>query len=1647
MGLRATVEALEVRNLLSTIVGQVINDLNGNALRDVGESGISGVSITLDQLNTATGASTPVTTTTTDSSGNYQFNGVSAGTYLVSEQVPTGSLLTFPTAEHSARSYTIQVGPNNTVLGGTLSSSLTAPADNWLASLPAGNYSFPLAGDFMFQFGGSGVAPSRVYFSGQAQVQTQAAVVSPASGDSATTTTVNATMTQLVLHGTISSDQHEQGYLGPITLTLTMPSSGQITSRKDSASLADSNFDINATLEIPNGFGTPTTLHTAVPINFLAREIAQFPAVGGSYQYRGTQPPISLVDSTGAEQGKLYFASLNPLAGYDFGNFTQATVQGRAYIDGNGNGVFDAGDTPLVNQPVILQLTAEVSGPTGEEGEGGTSGSGGPPVGKGEPSTTPVTVYTDSNGLYSFSGLGPGAYTIRQPDGAPLSVTTPNTADHGFTIDTLTSGSSLTYDFVNSFATGQLNQGSAAGYPAASDTIVPNLHLGVTEYANSPGQSSINDGVQFGSALVPGATVPLTITVVVPEGQTAYLSGWLDAHGNNTFAPGSGMGNHGDQIQLSGDPTYSYLSDYVVGAGVHTLSLNMIVPSGLTLTGGQLATYARFRLSTTAGLGPDSSSGPANPDGEVEDIPVSIFDPSRLGVVQGQTFEDVNGDGVHQPGEPGLDGWTVQLVNLDNGQVVATQTSAPEDINLGGSTVTEHGIYHFGGVVPGRYEVRSTPPSAPGASAVTAPASGEGEVVYRFDVTAGETVGSLPSATTPASPGWLNTLPASTDSLFTLGNFMILKGGGGGHSTGTGSTGGSTGTGSTDSGQPIRLSVVGSAQIFHDTINVGGLIPAEITGLQLEGIAVQDGTEGGPPTMLGPVTVKLGLFRSMGTFGASSGSGSGESSDTATFSLYVEFDLTSLGLGIVTNTRPLDIAGTITQSPIIGTTLARQGGGSPIPLRDSVTGAEPLRLVTGSLTTMVGLDYGTAFLGSLSGNVFNDLNADNIRQAGEVGLPGSTVVVEQVLTDGGSTGSSGSSGNGSGETTTPTVFMTRTDANGNWTIGNLVPGTYKVTVIPPASFGVSGGTTVSYSQTVQSQSLIGNINFGNFPINNPPIIAAPPTASTTEGTQSVFSTAGGDAIVVSDPDAGVLPIQLTLQASGGTLSLSQTTGLTFSVGDGTANSKIVVTGTIADLNAALDGMQFIPTPYFSGSANLSVTADDLGNSGFGGAMTATAAVPISVTAVANAPTLTAPDVSGYQGSPVPLGIAAALVDTDGSETLSITLGGLPAGATLSAGTNLGGGNWLLTPDQLAGLTITSPVSGKLTLAVTATSKETSNSSTATTTASQNLSLTSVTRGMVYLDLNANGVRDPGEPGLPGRVVYGDLNGNRILDAGDPTATTDASGQFSLIGVNTNSTGVFEARDLAFDYHYSVEQLHTNADGSLDIGVVPISPIAPVPVVPNPFVATPSTDPNSAYVQSLYKAVLGRAGDDSEVATWLVKLNTGTTQSEVALGFLNSAEHREEQVFTYYDQFLHRAPDPSSVNWVNALQSGVSEQKIVEAFLDSPEYQAAHQDPANFVRDLYLDVLGRQGDPGGQAFWKTELASGMSRQAVEAHFVESSEAASQLVTSFYASYLRRQSDSSSHFWLTNLESSNGSATDVALGFLTSDEFDQRARNNL
>ncbi|WP_117194795.1 T1SS-143 repeat domain-containing protein [Rhizobium terrae] len=107
---------------------------------------------------------------------------------------------------------------------------------------------------------------------------------------------------------------------------------------------------------------------------------------------------------------------------------------------------------------------------------------------------------------------------------------------------------------------------------------------------------------------------------------------------------------------------------------------------------------------------------------------------------------------------------------------------------------------------------------------------------------------------------------------------------------------------------------------------------------------------------------------------------------------------------------------------------------------------------------------------------------------------------------------------------------------------------------------------------------------------------------------------------------------------------------------------------------------------------------------------------------------------GTEDMPVSLSISVALTDTDGSESLTrIVLSGFPEnGGTLSAGVKQPDGSWVLTPAQLGNLTYAPPKdwSGSFTLKVAATSTETANGDTATTTATQVIDIRPVADGAI-----------------------------------------------------------------------------------------------------------------------------------------------------------------------------------------------------------------------------------------------------------------------------------------------------------------------------
>jgi hypothetical protein len=66
-------------------------------------------------------------------------------------------------------------------------------------------------------------------------------------------------------------------------------------------------------------------------------------------------------------------------------------------------------------------------------------------------------------------------------------------------------------------------------------------------------------------------------------------------------------------------------------------------------------------------------------------------------------------------------------------------------------------------------------------------------------------------------------------------------------------------------------------------------------------------------------------------------------------------------------------------------------------------------------------------------------------------------------------------------------------------------------------------------------------------------------------------------------------------------------------------------------------------------------------------------------------------------------------------------------------------------------------------------------------------------GIVYNDFNGDQLKDNGEKGLSGWQVYADTNDNGVYDIGEPIATTNASGQFTIAGLQEGGYRIREIR--------------------------------------------------------------------------------------------------------------------------------------------------------------------------------------------------------------------------------------------------------------
>jgi uncharacterized repeat protein (TIGR01451 family) len=760
------------------------------------------------------------------------------------------------------------------------------------------------------------------------------------------------------------------------------------------------------------------------------------------------------------------------LANVSFGE-TTATISGLVYFDANGDGVFTTGELGI--DDVVITLTGvDVNG-----------------------NAVIRTTASLSDGTYRFDGLLSGTYAVTQaqPTGFADGNETLGGAGGALVAPDTISGVALGAGVVASgYNFGE--QGTALG-----GVVYIDFNGNGVREAGEPGLANVSvtildsvgtavavvqtaaDGSYLVGGLTPGnyrvietqpsgftSSTPDSLNVFVPAagltsvnfGETTTLgrllgSTYLDLNNDGIRQAGEpGIG--GVTITLTGsDAAGNAVARSVVSAADGTYLFTLLPASnaaGYTLTQTQPTGYADG-LDTAGDLGGtagnDVITGIVLPAGAVA---AGYNFGERGAVLTGRVFVDANSNGVRDPGEIAGVGGVFITLTTRAGVIVATTTSAAD------------GTYSFLGVVPGDYLITETQPvgfgsSTPNTLVVTVPPAGLADQNF------GETQAS------------------------NLAGFVYVD---------------LNNNGLRDANEPglanVTLSLTGPVSQNVTTGADGsyvfsGLAPGVYTVTQAQPAGFSDGPEtvgsaGGTPTPTDTIAnIPLGALDSAkgydfaelpaagtGTITGSvfldnNANGTRDAGDPGLGGIAITL-LDGLGNFVAVTTTAVD--GTYTFFNLApGTYQVRQaqplGYGSSTP-----DVSAPITLAGGGTSTVL---FGET-LGTISGRVFGDNNNNGLFDGVDFAISGVAITL------------TGTDVNGA-----PVLRTTTTAADGTYVFVGLLAGTYAVTETQPVTFfdgldslgGVvqagSIGTDTLAGLVLAAGATAGENNFAEVPPGDP----------------------------------------------------------------------------------------------------------------------------------------------------------------------------------------------------------------------------------------------------------------------------------------------------------------------------------------------------------------------------------------------------------------------------------------------------------------------------------------------------------------------------------------------------------------------------------
>jgi hypothetical protein len=215
--------------------------------------------------------------------------------------------------------------------------------------------------------------------------------------------------------------------------------------------------------------------------------------------------------------------------------------------------------------------------------------------------------------------------------------------------------------------------------------------------------------------------------------------------------------------------------------------------------------------------------------------------------------------------------------------------------------------------------------------------------------------------------------------------------------------------------------------------------------------------------------------------------------------------------------------------------------------------------------------------------------------------------------------------------------------------------------------------------------------------------------------------------------------------------------------------------------------------------------------------------------------------------------------------------------------------------------------------------------------------------------------------------------------------------------------------------------------------------------------------NEAFVMQQYLDFLGRDGDSEGIKYWTEQLDTGVqSRADCVNNFVFSAEFQQQvaPVSRLYLAYFLRLPDTGGLTyWIDEKLNGKTLNEISNSFAGVQEFSDRYGslDDSGFVNLVYNNVLSRNPDSDGLAYWNGQMSGGMTRGEVMTGFSESTENQNSTlnqirVIAFYYGMLKRAPDQGGFdYWVGKLN--NGELPNELIdGFIISPEYQGRAEKS-